>query len=118
VVERSICCNEGSRFEKNIEFHLDMLAKNPLVNVERVRKTKYIRDFDQEFTAKVTGYETVGIYYRKASSVNKILDIKTPTLVLQALDDPITNVEGVPFEEIEYNEFSILATTGAGGHLG
>lgn len=107
----------GAGLRRIFEFHLDMLGKNPLVNVERVRKTKYIRDFDQEFTAKVTGYETVGMYYRKASSVNKILDIKTPTLVLQALDDPITNVEGVPFEEIEYNEFLILATTGAGGHL-
>jgi len=45
--------------------------------------------FDQAVTAPVFGYKDVWDYYERASSTNKLPDIKTPLLVLHALDDPI-----------------------------
>ena len=46
-------------------------------------------DFDAAVTAPVFGHATVRDYYMTASSTNLLPNIKTPTLVLHALDDPI-----------------------------
>jgi uncharacterized protein len=46
-------------------------------------------EFDSAVTAPVFGYKDVWDYYNRASSTNKLPDIKTPLLVIQSLDDPI-----------------------------
>jgi uncharacterized protein len=46
-------------------------------------------EFDSAVTAPVFGYQDVWDYYNRASSTNKLPDIKTPLLIIQSLDDPI-----------------------------
>jgi len=48
-----------------------------------------IPEFDAAVTAPVFGYPSVKDYYKTASSTNDLSQIKTPMLVLHALDDPI-----------------------------
>jgi predicted alpha/beta-fold hydrolase len=57
-----------------------------------------ISEFDAAVTAPVFGHPTVKDYYRTASSTNVLSQIKTPMLVLHALDDPIAgSSSSIPF---------------------
>jgi len=46
-------------------------------------------EFDAAVTAPIFGHATVWDYYNAASSTHNLPNIKTPLLVLHALDDPI-----------------------------
>lgn len=50
-----------------------------------------ISEFDTAVTAPCFGFADVYDYYTTASSTNKLPNIKTPLLVLHALDDPIAS---------------------------
>src|SRR5690606_26019869 len=98
--------------------HTKIFENSDLVNLEDVRRGRTIRDFDDNVTRRVFKYRTVNEYYRMASSCQRILDIKRPFLCLNALDDPISNKECLPFDEVYNNPYGIMATTAYGGHLG
>ncbi|KAF9317753.1 hypothetical protein BG003_000361 [Podila horticola] len=98
--------------------HTKMFENSDVVDVEAVKRSVTIRDFDEQVTRRVFKYRTVHEYYRMASSSQRILDIKRPFLCLNALDDPIAVSECLPVDEIRENPFGLLATTSRGGHLG
>ncbi|KAJ3309528.1 hypothetical protein HDV04_005968 [Boothiomyces sp. JEL0838] len=88
------------------------------LDMDKVNKATNIMEFDAAATSKGFGYKTVHEYYRFGSCAIDIPYITVPTLLLTALDDPISNCEVIPYYEIESNPNVVLATTGAGGHLG
>ena len=53
------------------------------------RNSRLNLEFDAAVTAPVFGFPTVWDYYNTASSSNQLPNIKTPLLILHALDDPI-----------------------------
>ena len=57
-------------------------------------------------------------YYRHGSCVVDIPYLEIPSLFLSSNDDPICPREVFPYEEINSNPNTILATTSMGGHLG
>lgn len=72
--------------------------------------------FDDQFTAPSWGYSSAIEYYDHASSSPWLRDIKVPTLLLVAKDDPV-----VPFSMFSQTELSSeieLVATQKGGHLG
>ena len=69
------------------------------------------------FIAPMFGYENESDYYSKTQCSDRIKDIKTPTLFINAIDDPIIGNHGIDFESIRNNKFTVLATTEHGGHL-
>jgi hypothetical protein len=75
-------------------------------------------DYDRHHTSKNFGYRTVHEYYSKSSCSFDIPYIEIPALLLTALDDPISNQELIPYEEVMSNPYVILATTKYGGHQG
>ena len=72
------------------ERHVDEISKNPLIDVEKVRKTVYLHEFDREVQGPTWGYATEGAYYRDASSVDSLLAVRTPLFALHAEDDPVS----------------------------
>ena len=77
-----------------------MMKDNPKIDWKALKNAKLVRgddlyiyrltlDFDAAVTAPVFGHATVMDYYNTASSTNNLPNIKTPTLILHALDDPI-----------------------------
>lgn len=46
-----------------------------------------MREFDENFTAKIFGYKDCNEYYRMASFGDKIMKIRVPLLFLNAADD-------------------------------
>ena len=54
-----------------------------------------IREFDEKHTAPIHGFKDAADYYRQCSSIHFIPEIKIPTLILSAQDDPIADPDGV-----------------------
>jgi uncharacterized protein len=79
----------GTNMKKLIELHADQVAKNPRLDIERIRKVKYLFEFDREVQGPTWGYPTEGSYYRDASSVDSLLAVKIPLFAINAKDDPV-----------------------------
>ncbi|KAL6944937.1 hypothetical protein ACO0QE_002379 [Hanseniaspora vineae] len=92
---------------------------NPFLklNAETFKKTEYLRDFDNNFTAKMFGFNSAGEYYRHASCVNRLFAIRTPYIGLNSTDDPILGPY-IPADDAKLNPFVNLVTTQRGGHVG
>lgn len=50
--------------------------------------------------------------------MNQLSNIRIPTFFLNALDDPIFDKVGIPFEEFKGNDYIMLGVTKGGGHIG
>ena len=107
----------GTSMKKLFETHMDQISKNPRIDVEKVRKLKYLHEFDRDVQGPTWGYPTEGAYYRDASSSDSLLAIRIPFLALHARDDPIAADEALPRNEVEQNPYAVLCTTSLGGHL-
>ncbi|WMS86461.1 hydrolase [Pleionea litopenaei] len=73
--------------------------------------------FDEHFTAPMNGFSGASDYYAKASSFPFIARINTPTLLLQALDDPFLSPEAIPRAE-DLGPSVTLELSEKGGHVG
>jgi len=74
-------------------------------------------DFDGRFTAPLHGYSDAQDYYRRASSRYYLPAIMTPTLLIQAADDPFVFRHSVP-EPTELAATTTLELHRRGGHVG
>ncbi|MCZ8342903.1 MAG: alpha/beta fold hydrolase [Leptospira sp.] len=85
---------------------------------DRVSKSKTFFDFDDFFTAPVSGYANVLEYYNKCSSIKYLGGIKTKGLIVHANDDPVVPSE--VWHEIPWKKYPNLKTvlTEKGGHVG
>lgn len=75
-----------------------------------------IYEFDAAFTAPLCGFGTAENYYRLCSSAQFIRQIRVPTLILTAADDPL--VPATPFWQLALPSAVTLQVTEHGGHLG
>lgn len=107
----------GASMRQLFELHVDEISKDDRVDVEQIRKGSYLFEFDRDLTAKVFGYATVGAYYRDSSSVDNLLKVRIPVLVVHAKDDPIAVDEAVPYDEVMANPYIFMTVTEGGGHL-
>ncbi len=75
-------------------------------------------DFDDQITATIHGYKDAIDYYNSNSSKNFIGDIKTPTLLIHSLTDPICPIKFAPFGVIKSNPHIETLFLENGGHVG
>ena len=77
-----------------------------------------MRNLDDTFTHKLFGYESTDDYWTRSSAFYSIEKIRTPTLFLNAKDDPIIGTDTLEYSVFRKNPYTALATTEHGGHLG
>jgi len=107
----------GTSMRKLFEKHREQIIQNTALSTERIRNIKYLHEFDREVQCATWGYPTENAYYRDASSVDAVFDIRIPTFCLHARDDPIAADEAVPYDEIRLNPCVVMCATSGGGHL-
>ena len=90
--------------------------KNPDLGPVLVTKDMSVSLFDEIFTAPVAGYSSAEQYYRESSSSLYVPEIKLPTLIIGAQDDPIANPN--PLFNTPSNDNVDLILTKHGGHIG
>lgn len=108
----------ATNLKKLLERNIEMMSTNPNINLEEVRATTYLAEYDHYCTARVYGFRTGGEYYRASGSVDKLLNVRVPTLIINAEDDPIALKQAFPKWETQANEYLCFVTTSTGGHIG
>ncbi len=88
------------------------------VDLNGFRKIKTFYDFDSRYTAPLNGFSCAEEYWQESSSGKYLEHIRTPTLVISALDDPFLTQECYPHRAAEKNPCFKLETPRFGGHVG
>jgi predicted alpha/beta-fold hydrolase len=108
------------RFLKSL--HEKVKAKSiqypTLINDTHFDELKNFIQFDERYTAPIHGFKNADDYYNQCSSIHYILQIKIPTLLVSALNDPFLAKACYPFEQAKTNPYFFLETPQHGGHCG
>lgn len=88
------------------------------VDPELLRGITTLRQFDDRFTAPTSGFADADDYYAKSSSKQFLQHIRTPTLLVNAKDDPFLPQHCYPVAEAEANPNLMLEIPLYGGHVG
>ncbi|MCU0327772.1 MAG: alpha/beta fold hydrolase [Chitinophagales bacterium] len=108
------------RFMRNLKQKVrDKHAQFPQdLPISDLKKVKNFYDFDDIYTAPLHGFDSAMDYYQKASSLPYLPQIKTPTLIFNALNDSFLNALSYPKDQELNNEHIYLAYPQYGGHVG
>ncbi len=92
--------------------------KFPELHIKNLSKVKDLMTFDEQFTAPIHGFDGALDYYRSCSALYILENIKIPTLIVNALNDPFLPSACYPYEILDPHEFITLETPSRGGHVG
>lgn len=90
----------------------------PLVDIERVLRSRTFREFDDVATAPLHGFADADDYYARSSSIHYVGRITTPALALNAEDDPFLPPHVLPQVKANASDAVDFRTTRTGGHVG
>jgi predicted alpha/beta-fold hydrolase len=89
-----------------------------LVQLDRVLAAETLRAFDDLATAPLHGFRDAAHYYELSSSARYLERVRTPTLLLQSLDDPFLPAGALPLRAIHGNPYFLPVLVERGGHVG
>jgi predicted alpha/beta-fold hydrolase len=90
----------------------------PLIDVERAVRAKTFWGFDDHATGPLHGFRDADDYYTRSSSMHFVNRITTPTLALNAEDDPFLPPDVLPKVKALASSSVDFRTTSTGGHVG
>jgi len=99
-----------------VEAKREMLAER--VDLERLRRSRTLTQFDEAATAPLHGFEDAADYYRRSSSGQYLAEIRVPTLILHAEDDPFLPPSSIPRGAAAGNPHVTTGIVKRGGHVG
>jgi predicted alpha/beta-fold hydrolase len=89
-----------------------------LYGTERLRGMRTVRQFDDVYTAPMSGFRDAADYYHRASALRVIERVRVPTLIVAADDDPFVPVEQFRDPAVTGNSSVRVIVTQHGGHCG
>jgi len=84
---------------------------------DRAMSARSFSEFDDAVTAPLHGFSGKDEYYDRCSSIGFLAEIRRPTLIINALDDPFMTPASIPGEE-RLSEDVRIEVSSAGGHVG
>lgn len=87
------------------------------IDVDAALRARTLRAFDDAATAPLSGFADAQDYYRQCSSGPRLPEIRTPTLIVHARDDPFQR-DGLPEAAVRDNPAITARFTRRGGHVG
>lgn len=90
----------------------DLLAH---IDLDRIQ---CVEDFDTMFTAPINGFQSAEDYYTKVSCRKYIDEIRIPTLIVNAQNDPLLHPTAHPIAECRDHKNVLLEMSEDGGHVG
>ncbi|WP_247236834.1 YheT family hydrolase [Telluribacter sp. SYSU D00476] len=88
------------------------------IDASQYQLVKSFYDFDHIFTATIHGFESADDYYARSSAKNYVEYISVPTLIVNALNDPLIPPDSLPQQLIANHPNVWLELTADGGHCG
>ncbi len=86
--------------------------------LDKYRKVKTWKEFDNTYTTQLTPFTTASEYYEQGSAKNFIAGIRRPTLILNAKNDPFLAPASYPYALCDGHSDVYLQTPLRGGHVG
>ena len=80
-------------------------------------RIRNLREFDDAFTSVASGFLNAEDYYYRASSIRVVANIRIPTLIIHAEDDPFIPFEPLRDDVFSANPYLMMVTTERGGHV-
>jgi abhydrolase domain-containing protein 1/3 len=114
IFNRHLASNLCKIFENNVQLFKELEH----IDAAEVLKSESIKEFDERFTSKVFGFDSVDQYYTEASIHTKMHALAKPVLCLSAADDPFAPEYSIPIKEAEKNANIAIIKTSHGGHIG
>jgi predicted alpha/beta-fold hydrolase len=99
---------------RQIEANRRLRPDVPALDVDR--RVKTLLEFDDAYTGPVCGFGTADNYYAINSARRHVANIRLPTLILTAQDDPLVPITS--FDALVSPANVIVHLTEHGGHLG
>lgn len=88
-----------------------------LIDFYQFNQIRTIRDFDNLYTAPMHGYKNAIDYWQQCSAKPLLTKITTPTLIINALNDPFIPTSSLPLAR-ECSTAILLHQPKTGGHVG
>jgi predicted alpha/beta-fold hydrolase len=88
-----------------------------LFDLKRVLTAKTLYDFDNAFTAPLHGFENTADYWKRASAIHTLANIKVPALLVNARNDPFIPWASLPKQEQLGPNLEVYQPN-TGGHVG
>lgn len=104
-------------YDKRFVLELKRYVKvNAPKNYSLIRSIKDLREFDEAYTAPIGGFKDRADYYATCSAKDHLKDIKIPTVLITAKDDPFVSVED--YLKAPLSPMILLHVEDHGGHMG
>lgn len=98
-----------------------VVTKSPFfhdLDIEGIQALKTLQQFDDRYTAPLHGFPNAITYYEQCSSIHFLNDIKIPTLIVNAANDPFLSKDCYPAEQLREHAFVRFESPNFGGHVG
>ncbi len=89
-----------------------------IYSTEPLRTLRTVREFDDAYTAPMSGFTDAADYYHRASALRLIDRAVLPTLIITADDDPFIPVDQFRLPAVSGNPHVKVIVTRHGGHCG
>jgi uncharacterized protein len=108
------------RFKKHLVDRLRIKQQqfSNMLSLEELNSIKTLYDFDTIYTSKAHGFKDGVDYYTQCSCLQFLPNIKTPALIINALNDSFLSPECYPVKEAKNNPNVYLEMPKHGGHAG
>jgi len=108
------------RFLKKLKRKIIKKAKQfpDEIDITGIKQLKTFEEFDSRYTAPLHGFRDRDDFYSKATCDQYIPKIKVPSLIVNALNDPLLGESCYPFELTKDHKNVFLETPKRGGHVG
>ncbi|WP_420387155.1 YheT family hydrolase [Roseivirga sp.] len=93
-------------------------AQFPEIDVEGIDDITSLRDFDNRYSGPLNGFDDAAGFYEFCNPYPFMSKIDRPTLVINALNDPLLKGQCYPTEMAEQNKHIYLEMPKRGGHVG
>jgi predicted alpha/beta-fold hydrolase len=88
-----------------------------LYNISGLRQVRTLRQFDERFTAPAHGFAGADDYYYRSSALRVTAQIRIPTLIIHAEDDPFIPFAPLRDQAIVNNPYILVLAPQQGGHV-
>ena len=88
-----------------------------LFDIKKVLTAKTLYDFDNAFTAPLHGFENTADYWKRASAIDTLANIRVPALLVNARNDPFIPCASLPKPEQLGPNLEVYQPN-TGGHVG
>lgn len=88
------------------------------LSIEHINSIRTILDFDDAYTAPLHGFASARQYYEECSAIKFLENIRIPTLIINAKNDPFLSPECFPEKRLKNHPYVRFEGSLKGGHVG